>query len=247
MRNIKLKLEYDGTDFCGWQRQKKGRTIQQTLEAAIEKLTGEEGIEVFGSSRTDSGVHARGYIGNFHTSSKIPGERFKEAINTKLPPDIVVIESEEVEENFHSRYMSTGKTYCYTILNRREAPVIGRNYMYHYVSDLDLDAMSDACKYFVGKHDFEAFKSQGSSVQTSVRTVTDLHIEIEGDLIKIYISADGFLYNMVRIIAGTLLRVGSGKIKPCEISEIILSKDRNRAGKCAPARGLCLEKVFFEK
>lgn len=247
MRNIKLKLEYDGTDFCGWQRQKKGRTIQQTLEAAIEKLTGEEGIEVFGSSRTDSGVHARGYIGNFHTNSKIPGERFKEAINTKLPPDIVVIESEEVEENFHSRYMSTGKTYCYTILNRREAPVIGRNYMYHYVSDLDLNAMSDACRHFVGKHDFEAFKSQGSSVQTSVRTVTDLHIETEGDLIKIYISADGFLYNMVRIIAGTLLRVGAGKIKPCEIPEIILSKDRNRAGKCAPARGLCLEKVFFEK
>ena len=247
MRNIKLKIEYDGTDFCGWQRQKKGRTIQQTLEVAIEKLTGEEGIEVFGSSRTDSGVHAKGYIGNFHTSSKIPSERFKEAINTKLPPDIVVIESEEVEENFHSRYMSTGKTYCYTILNRREAPVIGRNYMYHYVSDLDLDAMEDACKHFVGKHDFEAFKSQGSSVQTSVRTVTDLHIETEGDLIKIYISADGFLYNMVRIIAGTLLRVGAGKIKPCEIPEIILSKDRNRAGKCAPARGLCLEKVFFEK
>lgn len=247
MRNIKLKLEYDGTDFCGWQRQKKGRTIQQTLEKAIEKLTGEEEIEVFGSSRTDSGVHARGYVGNFHTNSKIPGERFKEAINTKLPEDIVILESEEVEENFHSRYMSTGKTYCYTILNRREAAVMGRNYVYQYVSGLDIEAMREACKHFVGKHDFEAFKSQGSSVQTSVRTVTDLHIETEGQLIKIYISADGFLYNMVRIIAGTLLKVGARKIKPDEIPGIILSKDRKRAGKCAPAKGLCLEKVFFEK
>ena len=247
MRNIKIKLEYDGTDFFGWQRQKKGRTIQQDLEKAIAKLTGEEEIEVFGSSRTDSGVHARGYVANFHTSSTIPGERFKEAINTKLPADIVVLHSEEVEESFHSRYMSTGKTYCYTILNRREAPAMGRNYMYHYMGSLDVEAMKQACVHFVGKHNFEGFKSLGSSVQTSTRTVSDLHIETDGDLIKIYISADGFLYNMVRIIAGTLLRVGTGKIKAREIPEIIQSKDRTRAGKCAPARGLCLEKVFFEK
>ncbi|WP_297519855.1 tRNA pseudouridine(38-40) synthase TruA [uncultured Clostridium sp.] len=245
MRNIKLKLEYDGTDFFGWQAQKEGRTIQQTLEKAIEKLTGEKNIEVFGSSRTDSGVHAKAYIGNFHTASSIPAERFKEAINTKLPSDIVVLESEEMENGFHSRYMSTGKTYCYTILNRREAPVIGRNYVYSYMGPLDINAMKEACVPFIGRHDFEAFKSQGSSVQTSVRTITDLHIETERDLIKIYISADGFLYNMVRIIAGTLLRVGARKIKSEEILEIILSKDRTRAGKCAPARGLCLEEVFF--
>ncbi|MGL5634343.1 MAG: tRNA pseudouridine(38-40) synthase TruA [Sarcina sp.] len=247
MRNIKLKLEYDGTNFCGWQRQKKGRTVEQTLNEAIEKLTGEKNIELFGSSRTDSGVHAKGYISNFYTNSNIPGERFKDALNTKLPEDLVALESEEVEENFHARYMSTGKTYCYTILNRREPSALHRNSVYHYPGKIDVEKMKIACEYFIGKHDFEAFKSLGSSVKTSVRTITDLHIEQEGDFIKMYVSADGFLYNMVRIIAGTLLKVGSGKIKADKIGEIILSKDRKKAGECAPAKGLCLEKVFYEK
>ncbi|MGL4741506.1 MAG: tRNA pseudouridine(38-40) synthase TruA [Sarcina sp.] len=247
MRNIKLKLEYDGTNFCGWQRQKVGRTVEQTLSEAIEKLTGEKNIELFGSSRTDSGVHARGYVSNFHTNCKIPAERFKDALNTKLPEDLVALASEEVEDVFHARYMSIGKTYCYTILNRREPSALHRNNVFHYPGKLDIQSMKLACEPFIGKHDFEAFKSLGSSAKTSVRTITDLHIEQEEDFIKIYVSADGFLYNMVRIIAGTLLKVGSGKIKADKISEIILSKDRKRAGECAPAKGLCLEKVFYEK
>lgn len=246
MRNIKLKLEYDGTDFFGWQIQPEGRTVQKTLGEAIQRLTGESNIEVIGSSRTDSGVHARGYVCNFRTTSKIPGERFKEAINTKLPKDIIVLNSEEVDINFHSRYMTTGKTYCYTILNRREMCVIGRQYMYHHREKLCVDTMNEACKYFLGKHDFEGFRSPGSSVKTSTRTVKELYVKRDGDFIRVYISADGFLYNMVRIITGTLLKVGMHKMKPDEIPEIILSKDRNRAGKCAPARGLCLEKVFYE-
>lgn len=244
MRNIKLKLEYDGANFRGWQRQKEGRTVQQTLEEAIEKITGEK-IEVFGSSRTDSGVHAKEYCANFHTSSRVPQEKFKDAINTKLPDDIVVLKSEEVDSEFHARYLSKGKTYCYKIINTPERRTMGRDYMYHYRGNLNIDEMKKACEYFIGKHDFEGFKTQGSSVKTSVRTITDLHIETEGKMINIFISADGFLYNMVRIIVGTLLMVGNNKIKAEEIKEIILSKDRTRAGECVPARGLCLEKVFY--
>lgn len=244
MRNIKLKLEYDGANFRGWQRQKEGRTVQQTLEEAIKKITDEK-IEVFGSSRTDSGVHAKEYCANFHTSSRVPQEKFKDAINTKLPDDIVVLKSEEVDSEFHARYLSKGKTYCYKIINTPERRTMGRDYMYHYRGNLNIDEMKKACEYFIGKHDFEGFKTQGSSVKTSVRTITDLHIETEGKMINIFISADGFLYNMVRIIVGTLLMVGNNKIKAEEIKEIILSKDRTRAGECVPARGLCLEKVFY--
>lgn len=244
MRNIKLKLEYDGSNFRGWQRQKEGRTVQQTLEEAIEKITGEK-IEVFGSSRTDSGVHAKEYCANFHTSSRVPQEKFKDAINTKLPDDIVVLKSEEVDSQFHARYLSKGKTYCYKIINTPERRTMGRDYMYHYRGNLNIDEMKKACEYFIGKHDFEGFKTQGSSVKTSIRTITDLHIETENQMINIFISADGFLYNMVRIIVGTLLMVGNNKIKAEEIKGIILSKDRTRAGECVPARGLCLEKVFY--
>ncbi|MGL4991789.1 MAG: tRNA pseudouridine(38-40) synthase TruA [Sarcina sp.] len=244
MKNIKLKLEYDGTDFCGWQIQPTERTVQQVLEIALEKITGEK-IEVFGSSRTDSGVHARGYVCNFHTTSTIPSERFRDAINTKLPRDVIILESEEINEKFHARYMSKGKTYSYTIFNRREAPTIGRNYIYHHREKLNIEEMKNACNYFIGKYDFSAFKSQGSSAKTSTRTITDLHIEEDGDYIKVYISADGFLYNMARIIVGTLIRVGMEKIKANDIPEIIKSKNRLKAGKCAPAKGLCLEKVFY--
>lgn len=244
MRNIKLKLEYDGTNFCGWQIQPTERTVQKDLQNAIEKITGEE-IEVFGSSRTDSGVHARGYICNFKTKSTIPAERFRDAINTKLPDDIVVLESEEVDIDFHSRYLTKGKCYSYSIFTRREKLTIGRNYSYNYSQKVDIELMNQACKHFLGYHDFEAFKTLGSSVKTSDRTILDLTVKQEGDYIKIYISADGFLYNMARIIVGTLLDVGRGKILAEEIPNIILSKDRKKAGKCAPAKGLCLEKVFY--
>ena len=243
MRNIKLKVEYDGTNFCGWQIQPTERTVQKDLQNAISKLIGED-IEVFGSSRTDSGVHARGYICNFKTKSTIPSERFRDAINTKVPKDIVILESEEVSMDFHSRYFSTGKTYSYSICTRREPMTIGRNYSYHHVPYLNVELMREACQHFYGEHDFEAFKSQGGSVKTSTRTITDLHIEVEGEFIKVYITANAFLYNMARIIVGTLLDVGSSKINPKEIPNIILSKDRKKAGKCAPAKGLCLEKVF---
>ena len=244
MRNIKLTIEYDGTSYGGWQKQKNNRTIQQCIEEAIRLLTGEE-VELIGSSRTDAGVHAKGMVANFITNSQIPADKFREAINTKLPDDIGIIKSEEVDKNFHSRYDSKGKTYCYTLVNRYEKVCIGRNYVYQVRDELNYNLMKEAAKYFLGKHDFKAFKTNGSSVKTSVRTISGLELELKDDVIKIFVSADGFLYNMVRIIVGTLIEVGKGKIKPEDIESIIRNGDRSKAGPCVPPNGLVLEKVFY--
>ncbi len=244
MRNIKLTIEYDGTSYGGWQKQKNNRTIQQCIEEAIKLLTGEE-VELIGSSRTDAGVHAKGMVANFITNSKIPADKFREAINTKLPDDIGIIKSEEVDKNFHSRYDSKGKTYCYTLVNRYEKVCLGRSYVYQVRDELNYNLMKDAAKYFLGKHDFKAFKTNGSSVKTSVRTISGLELELKGDVLKIFISADGFLYNMVRIIAGTLIEVGNGKYPPEHIKEILQHCDRSCAGPTAPARGLTLVEYEF--
>ncbi|SHJ49126.1 tRNA pseudouridine38-40 synthase [Clostridium amylolyticum] len=244
MKNIKIIIEYDGTNYFGWQRQNSQITIQECIEEALNKVTGEN-ISVTGSSRTDSGVHAKGFVANFKTNSTIPPEKFKDALNTKLPSDIVVKFSEEVDLNFHSRYACKGKTYKYTILNQEQRSALLRNYTYFVKANLNIQLMQEACKYFIGKQDFEAFKSTGSSVKTSIRTITELYIERKDNIIEIYVSADGFLYNMVRIIVGTLIEVGTGKIKPEDIKDIINSKDRNKTGKCVPPQGLILEKVYY--
>ncbi|MBD7914265.1 tRNA pseudouridine(38-40) synthase TruA [Clostridium sp. Sa3CUN1] len=244
MRNIKLILEYDGTNYLGWQKQRIGKTIQGTLEEAIRSLTNEE-IDSIGSSRTDAGVHAKGFIANFKTNSKIPADKFREAINHKLPDDIVILKSEEVEEDFHSRYNAKGKTYSYSILNRDVKSAIDRNYVYHIKKELDLNSMEEACKYFIGTYDFSAFKTSGSSVKSSIRTISELYIQKNDDIIKIFVTGDGFLYNMVRIIVGTLIMVGNNKIKPEEIKNIIESKNRDNAGICVPPNGLVLEKVYY--
>ena len=244
MRNIKLIIEYDGTNYGGWQKQKNNKTIQETIEKAIKQLTQEE-VELTGSSRTDAGVHAKGMVANFYTESSIPSDRFREAINTKLPDDIGIILSEEVEEGFHARYNSKGKTYRYSIVNRYEKVCIGRQTSYQVKDKLDLKLMREACKYFIGKHDFKAFRTEGSSVKTTIRTISQLEIINNNKNLDIIITADGFLYNMVRIIVGTLVEVGKGKIKPKDIDNIIKSKDRTKAGPCAPAKGLCLEKVYY--
>ena len=244
MRNVKLTIEYDGTNYCGWQKQNNEKTIQEEIEKAIYKAVGEV-VEVIGSSRTDAGVHARGMVANFKTNATIPFDRFKYAINDKLPDDIAIIESEEVSEDFHARYDSKGKTYCYSIINRQQKPAIGRNYVYHFKWDLDIEKMREACKHFIGKHDFKAFRSLGSSVKTTERTIKELYIESEGEKINIFITAYGFLFNMVRIIVGTLLKVGRGKSPVEDIEKIILLGDRKKAGPCVPAQGLILEKVYY--
>ncbi|MBE6071620.1 MAG: tRNA pseudouridine(38-40) synthase TruA [Clostridium butyricum] len=244
MKNIKLTIEFDGSNFCGWQKQPKGRTVQETIEKAIHKATNEQ-IEINGSSRTDAGVHAKCMVANFFTNSTIPSEKFREAINVRLPEDVSIIKSEEVDEKFHARYSSKGKTYSYTIINRYERLSLGHQYLYHYRYKLDFDKMNEACKYFIGKHDFSAFMSPGSSIKTTIRTIYDLSLKKDGERIQVFITGNGFLYNMVRIIVGTLLKVGNGKIEPCEIKDIIKDGNRKRAGMCVPPNGLILEKVFY--
>jgi tRNA pseudouridine38-40 synthase len=244
MKNIKLTLEYDGTDYGGWQRQRNTMTVQQTLEDAIFKLTSER-VAVNGCSRTDAKVHAKEFVCNFVTGTNIPSERIREALNTKLPDDIRVLESVEVNEAFHARYHSKGKTYSYTILNQRINSAILRNYVGHVMQPLDSIKMKEAAKYFIGTHDFDAFRNLGSSAKTTTRTISQLEVKVEGSIIKIYGTADGFLYNMMRIIVGTLIKVGQGKIPPGEIPVILFNKDRTKAGKSAPAQGLCLEKVYY--
>lgn len=244
MRNIKLTLEFDGTGYSGWQRQNTVMTVQQKLEEAIEAILGKP-VEVTGSSRTDAGVHARGFSANFKTESTINTYKLMGAINAKLPEDIVVVECEEVDISFHARYSSIGKTYSYSIINRAQPQAIGRNYAHYVRKNLNMEAMEEASRYFLGTHDFSAFRNLGSTVKTSVRTITDIAITKENDTIKFYISGDGFLYNMVRIMAGTLIEVGTGKRNKEDIAKIILSKDRRKAAKVVPACGLCLEKVQY--
>jgi len=244
LRNIKLILEYDGTKYSGWQKQKNSVTIQGTIEKAIEAIT-KESVELIGCSRTDSGVHAKGYTANFFTNSKIPIERFYIAINAKLPEDIVILSSEEVPEDFHSRFNCIGKTYCYSVLNRVSYPAMYRNYLYHVPRKLSIDEMKKAAESFVGTYDFNAFRNLGTEVASTVRTIHRIEVEEHGDIINILVTGDGFLYNMVRIIAGTLVEVGLGQKRSDQIKVILESKDRNRAGKTAPARGLSLDKVYY--
>ncbi|KRU39151.1 tRNA pseudouridine synthase A [Clostridium sporogenes] len=246
VKNIKLKLEYDGTNYCGWQKQKNEKfiTLQGTLEKVISNITKEK-VEITGASRTDSGVHAKGYICNFFTNSRIPPENLQKVINNNLPPDIIVLSSEEVSSEFHSRFCSKGKTYEYTILNKSEPIAIGRNYVFHFKHKLNIDKMRIASKYFIGTYDFSAFQTKGSSVKTSVRTISKFEINKSGDFIKFIITGNGFLYNMVRIIVGTLIEIGLNKREPEYIEYVIKSKDRRKAGKCVPSSGLCLKEVFY--
>lgn len=244
MNNIKITLEYDGTNYYGWQRQKGMKTIQGEIEEAIFAVT-KERCEVTGSSRTDAGVHAKGFVANFKTNSKVPPNKFREALNVKLPNDIVIVKSEKVDNEFHARYYAKGKTYEYYILNDEVPSALMRNQVYHYKYDLDIEEMKIAAKQFIGTHDFSAFKTQGSSVKGTIRTIFDVKVEKIEKIIKISVSGDGFLYNMVRIIVGTLINVGRGKTNSSSIIEIINKKDRNLAGDCVPPNGLLLKEVYY--
>jgi len=244
MRNIKLILEYKGTRYAGWQMQNNAITIQQRLNEAIERITGEE-TKTYASSRTDAGVHALGLCVSFRTSTRIPVEKLPLAINSALPDDISVVSAQEAELDFHARFSARGKKYIYRIYSRASRSPIHRDYAWHVTRSLDFEAMKEASGHFVGRHDFSAFKATGGSENSSVRTIYSAELIKSGDLIELHISGDGFLYNMVRIIAGTLVYVGLGKIAPCEIPEIISSGDRTKAGKTAPPEGLFLSEVYY--
>lgn len=245
MRKIKLIIEYDGTNYHGWQIQKNANSVQETIEKAISKLLGEK-VGIVGCSRTDVGVHAYGQVAHFTTDSRIPAEKFSYAINNLLPDDIVIKKSEEVSEDFHSRYSAKGKKYRYLIYNAAHASAIMRNRTYHVRPELDFEKMQRAAKHFLGQHDFAAFQATGGQVRSTVREIYSLELfRKEDNLISIEVSGNGFLYNMVRIIAGTLIYVGIGKIEADEIPAIINSLDRTRAGKTAPAEGLYLMEIYY--
>jgi tRNA pseudouridine38-40 synthase len=244
MKNIKLTIEYDGTNYHGWQSQINALAIQDVVSAAIKKLTGET-CNLIGSSRTDEGVHALGQVANFTTNSNIPGDRFSFALNSVLPKNIVVRNSEEVDLCFHSRFFAKGKKYKYLIFNSQQPSALFTNRAYHCKSTLDVTEMNKAASCFLGKHDFSAFKSTGSNVKSNVRTITSVLCEKKDEFVEFQISGDGFLYNMVRIIVGTLISVGQKKTSSDEISRIIDSMDRRRAGKTAPAHGLYLVEVYY--
>lgn len=244
MRNIKLTIEYDGTDYHGWQSQINAAAVQDTVTRAVNGLTGES-CSITGSSRTDTGVHALGQVCNFFTESTIPADKFALALNTKLPKDVVIRKSEEVSTDFHSRFSTTGKKYKYIYFNSTYPSALLRNRAYHVYYPLDTEAMSRAAGYFTGTHDFIAFSATGSSVKTTVRTITQAAVERNGELVEFTVTGNGFLYNMVRIIAGTLVEVGFGRIKPEAIPGIIAGLDRKKAGRTAPAQGLYLVEIYY--
>jgi tRNA pseudouridine38-40 synthase len=237
-------IEYDGTDFFGWQVQKGRRTVQEELIKAIEKVTGERPT-LIGASRTDAGVHAEGQVANFRTNSRIPAERLIHALNYYLPPDVKVQDARNVPVRFHSQFDARWKTYRYTVLNSGSPRPLLRKTALLVRGGLDLQAMRRAAKHFVGKKDFRAFGSEVGRKKTTVRTIYELAVRRSGDRVIFRISGDGFLYNMVRAIVGTLLRVGQGKLPPAEVRRIIEKGDRAAAGPVVGPEGLILTRVAF--
>ena len=245
MRNIKLTIEYDGKDFNGWQKQPTKLNIQGTIEQTIKIVTGED-VDLMASGRTDAGVHAFGQVANFKTNSNIPIEKIPIALNSNLKKSIRIISAEEVDERFHSRLTCKRKTYRYIINNSEFSSAIYRNLETHIPQKLDVEKMKQAAKYFEGEHDFKAFKASGTSSKSSVRTIYKAEVlEMPNNRIYIELTGNGFLYNMVRIIAGTLVDVGTGKIQPEDIEKIIESKDRSLAGQTLQPNGLYLVEVNY--
>lgn len=233
-----------GKILIGWQKQPSKLNIQGTIESAITSITGEE-IELNASGRTDAGVHAIGQVANFKTNSSLGIDKFAIAINSRLKKSIIIKKAEEVDENFHARYNCKKKTYKYIINNSEYGTAIYRGLEYHVPQKLNTEAMKKAIKYFEGEHDFKAFKASGTSSKSSIRTIYKAEVEKIDDKVIITLTGNGFLYNMVRIISGTILEVGLGKIAPEEILKIIEQKDRTKAGKTLPAHGLYLVNVEY--
>lgn len=246
MKRVKLTVAYDGTNYCGWQVQPNGITVQEVLNRHLSELTKEKS-ETIGASRTDAGVHALGNVAVFDTNVRMPGEKFSYALNQRLPEDIRIEKSEEVSMDFHPRYVKSMKTYEYKILNRRFPIPTQRFYSHFTYVPLDVEKMREGAEYLIGEHDFKSFCGTNAQVKTTVRTIYEINIQREQDMITIKVRGNGFLYNMVRILAGTLMEVGSGALEPSKIKEILQARDRKVAGPTAPARGLTLVSIQYEK
>lgn len=247
MKRIMLVISYDGSAYCGWQKQPNGTAVEEIINRKLSELTGEE-IEVIGASRTDSGVHAVGNVAVFDTETRIPADKICFALNQRLPADIVVQSSFEVASDFHPRYCDSIKTYEYKILNTNHPRPLLRLYTYFVYNPLDVEAMRAAAAYIVGEHDFKSFCSAHAQVKGTVRTVLSVDVEKdENEVITIRVRGNGFLYNMVRIIVGTLMRVGHHVYPPEHVKAIIAARDRNEAGPKVPANGLSLIGIKYRE
>lgn len=244
MKRVRMVVAYDGTNYCGWQVQPNGITIEEVLNQQLSNLLGEE-IVVTGASRTDSGVHSLGNVAIFDTNTRMPADKIAFALNQRLPEDIVVQGSMEVPLDWHPRYQESRKTYEYRIMNRTFRMPTRRLDTYFYHHPLDVEKMKKAASYLVGEHDFKSFCAVGAQVKSTVRTIYACDVEKENDIITIRVTGNGFLYNMVRIIAGTLIRVGGGDIEPDKIPEILEARDRNASGPTAPAHGLTMMGIEY--
>ena len=244
MRNVRLLIEYEGTYYAGWQWQKNEKTVQETLSKAIEQVV-QKPVKIYGASRTDSGVHALGQVANFKTTSTIPSERLIHAVNFYLPHDITVKGAADVTESFHAQYDAQSKVYQYTLLNDWIRTSLNRNFCYVCGLLLNADKMLDAAQYLIGTHDFTSFTTSAFQEKNRIRTVKRLEIKKEEKYIYFTVEADGFLYNMVRTIVGTLIEVGRGKIMVESMKDILSAKNRKLAGPTAPAKGLCLIEVTY--
>jgi tRNA pseudouridine38-40 synthase len=244
MRRVLITISYDGTAYVGWQRQLNGIAVQQRIEEALQKLLGEP-TPVTGASRTDAGVHAMGQCAHFDTRSTIPADRFPFALNPHLPPDIKVTEGREVDGFFHARFDAIGKTYTYRIQNAPHPNALFRNYMAHVPVKLNLKKMNLALKDLFGTHDFAAFQAVGGTAKTTVRTMTHLELSAQNERLTLIVQGNSFLYNMVRIVAGTLIEIGKGKLEPDAFRRAIDTGDRLCLGPTAPACGLELTQVFY--
>jgi tRNA pseudouridine38-40 synthase len=246
MRNVRILVAYDGSQFFGWQRQEGFASVQEALEIALETLCSAH-VVVHGAGRTDTGVHAFGQVAHFHVDTALEDDRLRHALNAHLPEGVVVRRLETCADDFHAQYHARGKRYAYRVATTRFAPAFGRAYT-HWVRDpLDLEAMRTAARAIVGKRDFASFASAGSPRTSTVRTVRSLHVRARRDWFALVVEGDGFLYNMVRTIAGTLLDVGRGKLAPRDVEAILAACDRREAGATAPAQGLYLVSVLYEQ
>jgi len=244
MRNIRLTVQYDGTDYSGWQSQKNSVAIQDIIEKAIAKILGER-IKIAGAARTDAGVHAKGQVANFNTRSRLPLLNIKNALNRNLPSAIIISKIEKVDKDFHSQYDAKRKFYRYYATTRKPISPFYKDFVTPVSYELDLKTMKDEAKALLGRHDFSSFQSSNSKRASAVRNLSRIDIKKKGQLIYFDIEANGFLYNMVRAIVGTLLDVGRGYLKPGSVKKILMRRDRRSAGSTAPAKGLCLMKVRY--
>ncbi|GGG07291.1 tRNA pseudouridine(38-40) synthase TruA [Paenibacillus abyssi] len=244
MRNICMTVSYDGTEYNGFQSQPIGRTIQGEIEKAIHALTGED-VKIHGSGRTDAGVHARGQVFNFLTESQIPVGKWAIAVNSRLPDDIVIRGAEEVPLYFHARRSAKRKTYRYSIRMGRYPDVFNRRYEFHHYNPLQLDPMREALEYLIGEHDFTTFTSIHSTKKSHVRTIYEAKLVEADGVVHTYFTGNGFLYNMIRIIMGTLMRIGEGKMSAADMPSILAACDRTKAGPKAMAHGLTLWEVEY--